>query len=107
MEITLLTINGITPNPTVEFLELCQLAVEVSQSKAHISQLQNKVLELTEDKVMVTLFQSFEFNKRIVIRIGYSCVGEELGYNFSTHEYTPIGIELNPNITAYTLPTNE
>jgi hypothetical protein len=100
------TLNGITPNPSFGFIDLCMAAVEYASTNSFqaLIEMQSKLVALTAKDAMVTLNTSIEFERNTKVSIGYSVIGEPIGHSFTTHEYTAIGIELKPTITAYKLP---
>jgi hypothetical protein len=106
LEIESKTVNGITPNPSFEFIELCMAAVEYSTSKTFqaLIDVQSSLVGLSAKDAIITLTTSIEFERNTKVNITYSVLGEDVGHSFTTHEYTPIGIEFKPTITAYKLP---
>lgn len=105
MEITLETRNGITPNPTVEFLELCQLAVDYCNNKS----LDNCVNLHASVNSMSTPDCYLEVKQRsyygvICFWITYSVKGTHIRYEFATHEKTgDFSYELAPYVYQTTL----
>lgn len=104
MEITLLTKKGITPNPTVEFLELCNLAINSVNDNAFADiLLDGKFKEICAPDALVRLEKNYNFGK-LVITITYGTRGGELQHWFCTHYDTTIGCtgtEFNPIMYAY------
>ena len=103
MEITLLTRNGITPNPTVEFLELCQLAVDRCNGKKTIIDLQTKFIEMQSVDCYLEVKQ-LNYYGVLVFFITYSVQGTHIRYEFATHEKTgDFSYELAPYIYQTTI----
>lgn len=105
MEITLETRNGITPNPTVEFLELCQLAVKVCTENTinAIVELQVKFKDLCCPACYASMKQLSYYGEN-VINITYSVQGTHIRYEFATHEKTgDFSYELAPYIYQTTI----
>lgn len=103
MEINLITRNGITPNPTVEFLELCQLAIDALNSDLFSTIiLLNKVKELSTPNSYLILKQLSYYGVTCYF-ITYSVQGTHIKYDFSTHQKTgDFTYELYPSIHEYT-----
>jgi hypothetical protein len=107
MEINLITRNGITPNPTVEFLELCNIAVKciTENSLNAIVELESKFIDLFKEDTLISLEKRWEF-RRLSINIVYANRGEGIQHRFISH-YDNISNcpsnygELNPVIFAY------
>ena len=104
MNFELLTKNGITPNPTVDFIELCNLAINVANDNAFAAILLDaKFKELCTDDTLLTLDRAWAFGT-LVITIIYATRGGEMQHRFCTHyDLTKgcTGTELNPVMYAY------
>jgi hypothetical protein len=100
MEITLNTRNGIPANPTIEFLELCQLAVDVCNNVPFANiLLPHKVAELSRPDTYL-LFEQFNRFGVITFEIAYQLQGSFTLQRFDSHEQTSSEFyELCPNIT--------
>jgi hypothetical protein len=100
MEITLNTRNNITANPTVEFLELCQLCVDVCNGIPFANiLLPHKLTELCRPDTYV-LFEQFNRFGVITFYIAYQLQGSRTLHRFDSHEKTSSDFyELCPNIT--------
>jgi hypothetical protein len=101
MEITLITRNGITPNPTVEFLELCQLAIEALNDRAFgMVILAHKVKELSRSDCWLHFEQTNRYGIT-TFSIGYCLEGTNTMHHFDSHERNEAGdYEIYPNIEA-------
>ena len=101
MEITLETRNGITPNPTIEFLELCQLAVDIANGRLFNDIiLTNKVKEMSTPDNWLH-FEQYNRYGITTFSIGYSEKGSGIMHHFESHEKNELGFyELLPTIDA-------
>jgi hypothetical protein len=107
MEINLITKEGITPNPTVEFLELCQKALDyiASNNFNDLLELESKFTDLFKEDTLTSLEKRWDFG-RLSINIVYANRGEGIQHRFISH-YDNISNcpsnygELNPVIFAY------
>lgn len=109
MEITLLTRNEITPNPTVEFLELCQLAVDIANGRLFSDIiLTNKVKEMSTPDNWLHFEQ---YNRYGITTFSITYKQKESGtiFNFESHQRTQDGFILDPTITesSYLFQGNE
>lgn len=101
MEITLLTRNGITPNPTVEFLELCQKAVDYCKDSSL-----NNCVNLYGTVKTLSVFDNWlhveQYNRYGVttFSIGYSEKGSGIMHHFESHERNSLNdFDFCPTIT--------
>jgi hypothetical protein len=101
MEITLITRNGITPNPTVEFLELCQLAIEALNDRAFgMVLLAHKVKELSRSDCWLHFEQTNRYGIT-TFSIAYCLKGSNTMHHFESHEKTSSDFyEICPTIDA-------
>ena len=100
MEITLLTRNGITPNPTVEFLELCQKAVNYCKDKSldNCIDLHASVNTMSTPDNWLHIEQYNRYGVT-TFSIGYSEKGSGIMHHFESHQKNELGFyELNPTI---------
>jgi hypothetical protein len=104
MEITLITRNGITPNPTIDFIELCNLAINSVNDNAFADiLLDGKYKELCTEDALLDLQKTFLFGK-LIITLNYVTRDNRLQHRFCTHYdsvYGCTGTELNPVMYAY------
>jgi hypothetical protein len=105
MEITLITRNGITPNPTVEFLELCQKALDyISLNNFNdLLELESKFIDLCQKDSLLALDKYWVFGT-LVITIQHATLGGDMQHRFCTHyDLTKgcTGTELSPVMYAY------
>jgi hypothetical protein len=100
MEITLNTRNGIAANPTIEFLELCQLCVDVCNNVPFANiLLPHKLNELSRPDTYIA-FEQFNRFGLLIFEIAYQMKGTGTLHRFATHEQiSPAVYELCPNIT--------
>lgn len=101
MEITLITRNGITPNPTVEFLELCQLAIDALNDRAFAAIiLSNKVKEMSTPENWLHVEQTNRYGIT-TFSIAYCLKGSNTMHHFESHEKTSSDFyEICPTIDA-------
>jgi hypothetical protein len=110
MEITLLTRNGITPNPTVEFLELCQKAVNYCKDKSldNCIDLHASVNTMSTSDNWLHVEQ---YNRYGITTFSIGCSEKESGtmFYFESHQLTQDGFMLDPTITesSYLFVGNE
>jgi len=99
MEITLNERNGITANPTIEFLELCQLAVDVCNGVPFANiLLPHKLNELSRPDTYIA-FEQYNRYGLLIFEIAYQLQGGRL-FRFASHEQVSAGVyELYPTIT--------
>ena len=107
MEINLITKNGLTPNPTDEFLELCNIAVKciTENSINAIVELESKFIDLCQKDSLLVLNKNWDFGK-LSISIVYASHTQSFQHRFishwdNIHNCTAASDELNPVIYAY------
>jgi hypothetical protein len=105
MEINLITRNGITPNPTVEFLELCQKALDYVNSNSFndLMELESKYIDICTPESLTMLQKDYVFGK-LIITVLYASRVADRQHRFCTHFDSVIGCtgtELNPVMFAY------
>jgi hypothetical protein len=104
MNFELITRNNITPNPSVELIELCNLAINVANDNAFAAILLDaKYKELCTDDSLLTLDKHWAFGT-LVITIQHGTRGGDMQHRFCTHYDTTkecTGTELSPVMYAY------